>query len=131
LLRRLSASRSAASGGAQADASTVAGAAPTVRLQALAEDPNRVTFDVFLDTADPPSARVCGDVETQTCRVGPLDFCARYYWQVVAKNACGETTAGPVWSFRTESVPADFDQDCDVDLRDLAVFASYWMMVSD
>jgi subtilisin-like proprotein convertase family protein len=131
LLRRLSASQSAASSGAPAHAPAVAGAAPTVRLQALAEDPNRVTFDVFFDTADPPTALVCGDVEMQTCRVGPLDFCTRYYWQVVAKNACGETAAGPVWSFRTESVPADFDQDCDVDLRDLAVFASYWMMVSD
>lgn len=131
LLRRLSTSQAAAPGDTPAHAPILAGAAPKVRLQAPAEDPNRVTFDVFLDTTHPPAALACGDVETQTCRPGPLDFCTRYYWQVVAKNACGETASGPVWSFRTESVPADFDQDCDVDLRDLAVFASYWMMVSD
>jgi hypothetical protein len=131
LLRRLGVSQSAAPSGTLAHSPAVAGAAPKVQLQALFEDPNRVTFDVFLDTADPPAVLICGDVETQMCQAGPLDFCTTYYWQVAAKNACGETAAGPVWSFRTESVPADFDQDCDVDLRDLAVFASYWMMVSD
>jgi subtilisin-like proprotein convertase family protein len=102
-----------------------------VAVRASAEDPNRVTFDVFLDTKDPPGTRVCGETESQVCDPGGLEVCTTYFWQVIAKNACGRTAAGPVWSFRTESVPADFDEDCDVDFSDLAVFASHWLTVSD
>jgi hypothetical protein len=62
---------------------------------------------------------------------GNLLPCTTYYWQVVTENGCGERTAGPIWSFTTKGIPADFDEDCDVDMVDLAIFASYWLYGTD
>jgi hypothetical protein len=94
---------------------------------AMAQDPNLITYDVFLDTSTPPTTLICDDIETRQRDPGRLQACTTYYWQVRAENACGEQKAGPIWSFKTETIPADFDKDCDVDLSDLAVFASYWL----
>jgi len=91
------------------------------------QDSNRITYDVFLGTISPPTTLVCDDIETRQCDPGSLQPCTTYYWQVMAENVCGEQTAGPIWSFTTKSIPADFDEDCDVDLADLATFASYWL----
>lgn len=93
----------------------------------VAQDPNHLTYRVFLDTISPPTTLACDNVEVRSCDPGILWPCTTYYWQVVVKNDCGEQTTGPIWSFKTESVPADFDQDCDVDFGDLAVFSSYWL----
>jgi subtilisin-like proprotein convertase family protein len=98
---------------------------PTEALTGV-EHLNLITFDVFLDTASPPTTVACTDTEMQQYDCGNLDPCTTYYWQIVAKSG-GGTAASNVWSFTTESVPADFDKDCDVDFRDLAVFASYWL----
>ena len=87
-----------------------------------------ITYDVFLDTASPPATLVCSDTGTASCDPGGLDFCTRYFWQVVARNARGQTTAGPVWSFTTESYSADLDKDCDVDFDDFAIFTSQWLL---
>jgi hypothetical protein len=86
-----------------------------------------VTYDVLLDTVNPPNLLICSDLTEQECDPGVLDYCTTYYWQVVAKNTSGEAKDGPVWTFTTESVPADLDNDCDVDCDDLAIFLSYWM----
>ncbi|MHC4748879.1 MAG: hypothetical protein ACYTFW_03300, partial [Planctomycetota bacterium] len=100
--------------------------------RALADnDPNRITFDVFFDTERPPATLAISDIETQQYDPDWLDICKTYYWQVVAKNTIGETATGNIWSFTAESVPADFDEDCDVDFSDLAVFASYWLFSPD
>lgn len=69
-----------------------------------------VVCDVYLDTVNPPvkavgrSVRppVVGDVWTCNSRVLQPDL--TYYWKVVARNSCGVTKAGPVWSFRTNSL---------------------------
>jgi subtilisin-like proprotein convertase family protein len=109
----------------------VAPAAAGALSVAAASGSNPVTYDVYVDTMDPPTAVACDDVESRRCEPVALNACTTYYWQVAAENACGETATGPVWSFTTESVPADFDTDCDVDFDDLAVFASYWLLGSD
>lgn len=64
-------------------------------------DPCPTTFDVFLDTTNPPTTLVCDDVSASACDPGPLQEGTTYFWQVVANNASG-STAGPVWSFTTE-----------------------------
>ena len=69
---------------------------------------------------------LCSDATAQQCDPDALEYCTTYYWQVVAKNADGDTATGPVWSFATATVPADFDGDCDVDFDDLAIFLEYW-----
>jgi len=107
---------------------SMASEAPAV---ATAAGPSAVTYDVYLDTQNPPTTLACEDLEARRCTPSPLEACTRYYWQVVAENACGQTAAGGVWSFTTESVPADFDADCDVDFDDLAVFASHWLLGTD
>jgi hypothetical protein len=109
----------------------VASSASGAPLATTADGSSAVTYDVYLDTTNPPEALACRDTEARRCAPGPLDACRTYYWQVVARNACDETAAGPVWSFTTESVPADFDTDCDVDFDDLAFFASYWLLGTD
>jgi subtilisin-like proprotein convertase family protein len=116
-----------AEGGSTPLGAVSAPAASSAKLSIAAEgDPNVVSYDVFLDTVNPPVRLIGSNVRAQQCRASDLVACTTYYWQVVARNTCGETE-GPIWSFTTESVPADFDRDCDVDFADLAVFASYWL----
>jgi len=88
-------------------------------------------YDVYFESNSPPTELICSDINSPTCdpSVGPSELlkpCTRYYWQVVSRNPCGETE-GPIWSFTTASVPADFDKDCDVDFKDLAKLLSYWL----
>jgi len=61
------------------------------------------TYDVYLDTDNPPMTKVCSDIEdpnTECDLSTPLLSCTTYYWRVVAKSCCG-VAAGPVWSFTT------------------------------
>ncbi len=77
------------------------------------------TFDVYLDTGNPPTTLVCDDAPEPACDVGPLQRCATYYWRVVA-TVNGTPMEGPVWSFTTGFFsPADVDGDGDVDFIDL------------
>jgi len=67
------------------------------------EEPS--TYDVYFGTEDPPLELIAGDLNEPTFYPGLLDCDTMYYWQVVAKNSCGQTP-GPVWSFTTISCPA-------------------------
>jgi len=119
-----------AEGGSTRLGAASAPAAKSVRLLAAADEgQNAIGYDVFLDTVNPPVRLIASNITAQQCAANDLVACKAYYWQVVAKNTCGQTK-GPVWSFTTASVPADFDRDCDVDFADLAVFASYWLFGS-
>ena len=62
-----------------------------------------VTYDVYLDTVDPPLNRVADDL-SQTYYQPPvvLQSLTPYYWQIVARDSTGLETVGPVWSFLTE-----------------------------
>ena len=61
------------------------------------------TYDVKLDTNNPPSAVVAAALTTASYQ-RMLTAGTRYFWQVVARNSAGPTT-GPVWSFTTASAP--------------------------
>ncbi|MBN1345701.1 MAG: S8 family serine peptidase [Phycisphaerae bacterium] len=58
------------------------------------------SYDVYFGTSSPPSTKICEDLEEPLCDPGPLQSGNVYYWQVVAKNCCGERPS-PVWSFDT------------------------------
>lgn len=88
-------------------------------LDAIAFNPARITYDVYLDTNNPPTTLLCDDAPAPACDTGPLQRCTTYYWRVVA-SANGTPVPGPVWSFTTGFFsPADTDGDGDVDFIDL------------
>jgi hypothetical protein len=84
------------------------------------------TYDVYFGTGNPPTELICSDVNEPNCNPGPLELCTPYFWQVIAKNSCGQTP-GEIWSFTTESFPGDFEPDCDVDFADVAVMVEQWL----
>ena len=65
------------------------------------------TYDVAFGTTNPP-VLVSADQAAATYRPA-LAFTTTYYWQITAKNS-GGTTAGPVWSYTTQAVPAPPEQ---------------------
>ncbi len=64
------------------------------------------TYDVYLDTDDPPATLICEDVSGAGCSPDSLDYEMVYFWKVVARTPAGETP-GPVWSFTTAYAPCD------------------------
>jgi hypothetical protein len=68
-----------------------------------------VSYDVFLGTGPGLAQMVLQGNTTASdwTLSGALASGTTYYWRVVAKNADGATTAGPVWSFSTTGLPAD------------------------
>ncbi|MHC4442985.1 MAG: hypothetical protein ACYTF1_15730 [Planctomycetota bacterium] len=94
------------------------GVAPDAQL-AWTGGANTISYDVCLGTSDPPTFQIN---QAATVYVpGPLEPYTRYYWRVDAVNDY-LTTSGQVWTFRTMSCPADFDDDNDVDLEDFGHF---------
>ncbi|AQQ69685.1 V8-like Glu-specific endopeptidase [Limihaloglobus sulfuriphilus] len=89
-----------------------------------------VLYDVYFDSVSPPEQLICENTNETSCDPTPdgsiLELCQTYYWQVVTKTKCGET-AGDIWSFRVESVPGDFDDDCSVDSTDFSLMADSWL----
>lgn len=69
-------------------------------------DLNAVAFDVYLDTTNPPSTIICSGTVITACTPPPLTAESLYYWQVVATDEHGASTAGPIWSFTTISSDA-------------------------
>ncbi len=66
-------------------------------------------YDVYFGTTNPPSQLIYTDLYEPTCQAydpctsgGALVPGTKYYWQIVAKNACTQID-GPVWNFTTKS----------------------------
>ena len=55
------------------------------------------SYDVYFGTSTPVPV---GNVTTQNYPLSGLDPHTTYYWKIVAKNSCGDSS-GPVWSFTT------------------------------
>lgn len=77
------------------------------------------TYDVLLDTQDPPQASACDDIQETRCAAGTLEPATTYFWQVRSTNA-GGTTAGPVWSFTTSPFGMPSPAEVVVELDDTA-----------
>lgn len=60
------------------------------------------TYDVYFGTDSTPDAtEYQGTTSSTFWSLPTLNYDTIYYWQIVARNSAG-STAGPVWSFRTE-----------------------------
>ena len=64
-------------------------------------DGDSLTYDVYLDIVNPPEDRVSDDQVETVFDPGTLEFDTTYYWQVIAKDENGATTAGVIWQFST------------------------------
>ena len=64
---------------------------------------NAATYDVFLDTKNPPQNLFASSLDTNTVTVSGLNYQQTYFWKVIAKSSSGSLTNGPVWSFTTAS----------------------------
>ena len=66
-------------------------------------DGDSVTYDVYFEAGDStPDVLVSDDQSGTSYDPGTLDPDTHYYWQIVARDEHGATTAGPVWDFATE-----------------------------
>jgi formylglycine-generating enzyme required for sulfatase activity len=81
-------------------------------------DGGPVTYDVYLDTTDPPTYVYLDLSETTMWPSQPLAPSTVFYWKVVARDDEGGTSSSPVWHFTTlanqsptaptNPVPADY-----------------------
>ena len=62
---------------------------------------NTDSYDVYFGTTNPPTTNVATTSTTNCSPSSALSFATTYYWQIVAKNNCGNSATGPVWSFAT------------------------------
>lgn len=67
--------------------------------------PDPLTYDVLLDTSPDPSTAQpgCTGLTTPACPLSGLDGGITYHWKVVATDSHGQSTTGPVWSFKTRN----------------------------
>ncbi len=71
-------------------------------------DPNAgdtVTYDIYLDTNNPPTTRVASGLTSPSFDPGILTCGTTYYWKVVTIDQHGAQTESPVWSFTTATCP--------------------------
>jgi len=59
------------------------------------------SYDVYFGTSATPSL-VSSD-QLATTYDPELSYGTHYYWKIVAKNDCGNSTPGPLWDFHTET----------------------------
>lgn len=65
-------------------------------------DGDALTFDVYFGTvASPPL--VAQNIAVKTYQPPTMTISTRYYWKVVARDATGGQTTGPIWSFTTRA----------------------------
>jgi hypothetical protein len=63
-----------------------------------------VTYDVYFGTTSTPP-KVASNQSSTSYNPGTLAFTTMYYWQIVAWDNHGATSAGPVWHFTTTGAP--------------------------
>jgi len=93
------------------DGSTNVSPEPTLSWTDGDAEGDSVTYDVYLDTVNPPTTLVCNDVAISSCAPGTLALGTTYYWRVVADDGSGTSTS-PVWQFTTvQKVAPPFYED--------------------
>jgi hypothetical protein len=66
------------------------------------EEGDIITYDVYLDTTNPPTTIVNAS-QPEEFYDPDLDYGTTYYWQIIAWDNYGASTVGPVWTFSTKS----------------------------
>jgi len=64
-----------------------------------------VTYNIYLDTVNPPVAAVASDQTALSFELSALNYNSTYYWRIVARDNSGAETEGPVWGYTTTSFP--------------------------
>ena len=96
-------------------------------------DPNAIDtvyYEVYLSTANPPAYHGTTPAypATQTGITydpGMLSGGATYFWQIVAFDNRGDSTAGPVWSFATGAAPTVFYATGDLAVTNGGITGNY------
>jgi hypothetical protein len=63
-----------------------------------------VLYDVYFGTINPPPKIISNQTET-TYNPGTLNYGTTYYWKIITWDNHGATTDGPVWKFKTDTLP--------------------------
>ncbi len=66
-------------------------------------DGDPVTYDIYFGTTNPPTTKVSSSQSGTTYDPGTMSYSTPYYWQIIAWDNYGLSTAGPIWSFTTQS----------------------------
>jgi hypothetical protein len=85
-----------------ADNSTNQGSDVTLQWQCSDPEGQALTFDVYLGTTNPPDLEASNFGSTRYNPV-PRQFGTTYWWRIVARDASGAETSGPIWSFTTRN----------------------------
>ena len=62
-------------------------------------DNDPLTYDVYLETTNPPLTKIASSITTPTTSSGALSASTTYYWKVVVKDNKGGQTTGQIWNF--------------------------------
>lgn len=82
--------------------SIVQTASVTLEWSANDVENDALTYNVYLDTVNPPSTIVSESQSDKTYVVNPLTASTTYYWRVAVKDTKGGQSIGQVWSFTTD-----------------------------
>jgi hypothetical protein len=61
-----------------------------------------VKYDVYFGTTSPPP-KIVSNQSNISYNPGTMNYQTTYYWQIVAWDGYGESSAGPIWDFITEN----------------------------
>jgi hypothetical protein len=65
-------------------------------------DGDDITYDVYFGTNNPPLL-VKNNHNSNSYDPGTLNHNTTYYWGIVAIDSLGDSTSGPIWSFKTKT----------------------------
>jgi len=66
---------------------------------------SNLTYDVYLDTSNPPTQIVAHNISSTSYNPGALSYNTVYYWKIVAWNQYDGRNESEVWHFTTETTP--------------------------
>ena len=72
---------------------------PTSLTLSWSSTSNTDSYDVYFGT--PSNLPLVGNVTSASYPLSGLSTNTTYYWKIVAKNSCGQSTTGPLWGFTT------------------------------
>ncbi|TNJ41535.1 hypothetical protein KFZ70_12705 [Tamlana fucoidanivorans] len=83
-----------------ADGETINGNSITLEWEATDIDNDPLTYDVYVDTVNPPTQKIGDNQSNNTTNVN-LNPASTYYWKIVTKDDKDGQSIGQVWSFMT------------------------------
>jgi len=106
------------------------GISVTASLSWAGGDPNandQVHYDVYFGTDEPLPLVSDDQLVPSYDPPGDLEYGTEYLWQIIAFDEAEESTAGPIWSFKTEYAVmcGDCNDDLSVNVSDAVFIINY------